>query len=189
VKVITEYIQIIALTGRAGSGKSTVAQQLITQHDFVLVKFAEPLKWMLQSIGLGHAEIEGDLKEEGMPLLSFRTPRYAMQTLGQEWGREIMGKDFWVNIWLDRVKALIAQGFHNIVVDDCRYPNEEQAVRDMAGSIWRVERPHNKNSLLEELHGSETAMDYIEVSEVIENTEDKHHLEFIVDSLMQENLN
>lgn len=187
--MIIEHIQIIALTGRAGSGKSTVAQQLVSEHEFVLVKFAEPLKWMLQSIGLGHAEIEGNLKEEDMPLLSLKTPRYAMQTLGQEWGRDIMGKDFWVNIWLDRVKNLIAQGFHQIVVDDCRYQNEEQAVRDMGGSIWRVERPHSKDSLLTELHGSETSMDFIEVSEVIENTEDKHHLEFLVDSLMQENLN
>ena len=185
-------IRIIALTGNMMSGKSTVAKYLVEQHDFVLVKFAEPLKWMLQSIGLGMEEIEGNKKELPMTLLSENTPRFAMQTLGQEWGRDIMGENFWVNIWKDRVKHLLAQGYYDIVTDDCRYLNEQQAVAEMGGSVWKVVRPHSQSTLLTEMsqeHRSETAMEEIEVNEIIQNTKDIHNLEWIVGSLMQENFN
>jgi hypothetical protein len=65
----------------------------------VNIKFAEPLKAMLDTY-LSYARasmrthiermIDGDLKEWRPAVFGGRSARYAMQTLGTEWGRQMM---------------------------------------------------------------------------------------------------
>jgi hypothetical protein len=131
---------IIALTGYAGSGKSTAAKILVERHGFTLVKFAGPLKQMLRCLGLGDREIEGDLKEEPHIVLGYKTPRYAMQTLGTEWGRDLIGVDLWANVAMESTWAVLDQG-GRVVIDDCRFLNEAAAVRTEGGIIVEVMRP------------------------------------------------
>lgn len=128
---------VIALTGLAGSGKSTASKYLVEKHGYQLVKFAGPLKDMLRAIGLSEAQIEGAHKETDLAMLSGRTPRYAMQTLGTEWGRKCMGEDFWTNLWRSRVDGALAFG-GRVVVDDCRFPNEADEVRKLGGVVWKI---------------------------------------------------
>jgi len=133
---------IIGIAGYAGSGKSTAADILVNEHGFERIKFADGLKNMLRALGLTDRAIEGENKEEPHHLLLGRTPRYAMQTLGTEWGRHCIGEDFWVHYWKMRVRArLIASPAVRIVVDDVRYPNEVQAVQSLSGALWWVSRP------------------------------------------------
>lgn len=128
---------VIALTGLAGSGKSTASKYLVEKHGYQLVKFAGPLKDMLQAIGLSEGHIEGAHKETELAMLSGHTPRHAMQTLGTEWGRKCMGEDFWTNLWRSRVDGVLAFG-GRVVVDDCRFPNEADEVRKLGGVVWRI---------------------------------------------------
>ena len=65
---------VIGLTGLINSGKSTVADYLITQHGFQLVKFAQGLKDMVRALGLTQDEIEGVKKELPCDKLNGRTP-------------------------------------------------------------------------------------------------------------------
>lgn len=123
---------VIALTGSAGSGKSTVSDYLAAHYGYTKTKFAKPLKDMCRAIGLDEDEIEGHLKEVPTPYLGMQTPRHAMQTLGTEWGRKCMGEDFWVELWENRVML-------PTVVDDCRFPNEAAAVRRMGGRVIRLD--------------------------------------------------
>lgn len=132
------YPRLVALTGAAGSGKSTATKFLVERHGYTLVKFAGPLKDMLRAIGLSEDQIEGGLKEEPCFWLQDRTPRYAMQTLGTEWGRNCMGDGFWVELWARRVNQITAGG-NRVVVDDCRFPNEAAAVRELCGMIIKLE--------------------------------------------------
>jgi len=138
--------RLIAFTGPAGSGKSTAASALV-EAGWVRVKFADPLKNMLRafyaSCGLEHnpyieARIEGDMKEEPDPFLRGRTPRHAMQTLGTEWGRCQIAQDLWVAAWEQKVMSLFARGL-DVVVDDCRFANEAEAVRRLGGKIVMLE--------------------------------------------------
>jgi len=130
--------QIIAFTGRIGVGKSLAAATLADQG-YTRTRFAGPLKDMMRVLGLTDEHIEGELKEVPCPLLCGRTPRYAMQTIGTEWGRDIMGKDLWVNVWQYRVLSMPDEAL--VTVEDCRFPNEAEAVRAVGGIIVRIVRP------------------------------------------------
>lgn len=132
--------RLVAITGYAGAGKSSLARQLVDRHGFTLVKFADTLKAMLRCCGLGHREIEGDLKEVPCALLGGRTPRLAMQTLGTEWGRNTFGEDFWVNITMRVVDDVLDNG-GSVVIDDARFPNEAAAIRVAGGRVVRILRP------------------------------------------------
>lgn len=128
---------VIALTGPAGSGKSTSAAFLVENYGYTLVKFAAGLKAMMRTIGLNDRHIEGDLKEVPSKLLCGKTPRYAMQTIGTEWGRDLIGPDLWPNIWFDTACDVLDQG-GRVVVDDCRFANEAARVRELHGVIYEL---------------------------------------------------
>lgn len=132
---------IIGLSGYAGSGKSEAAK-VLAEQGWTRAKFAAPLKNMLRCLLLGQGlttreverMIEGDLKEVPSPLLLGRTPRHAMQTLGTDWGRACIGDSLWVEAAM--------RGFPGpTVFDDCRFPNEADAIRKAGGVVIRISRP------------------------------------------------
>lgn len=66
------------------------------------------------------------------------TPRYALQTLGTEWGRQLDE-----NIWLlyadrDAAKRKV-EGFG--IVPDCRFLNEARFIKDSGGLLLEIIRP------------------------------------------------
>jgi hypothetical protein len=130
---------IIAFTGLAGSGKSTAAAHLCDNHGFERVRFAGPLKDMMRALGLTEQEVEGDRKELPCALLCGKTPRWAMQSVGTEWGRDLIGSNLWTNAWqaaVDRLPPAVP-----VVVDDCRFVNEAAAVRANGGALVKIVRP------------------------------------------------
>ncbi|USM11560.1 dNMP kinase [Citromicrobium phage vB_CbaS-RXM] len=132
---------LIGLTGGKGSGKDTMASVLL-QRDFANLKFAGALKAMLAELlrYQGADEdtiarmIEGDLKEVPTDLLAGQTPRWAMQTLGTEWGRELIGENLWVDATMNKAATL-----PQVVITDVRFLNELEAVRTAGGRVIRIE--------------------------------------------------
>ena len=163
-------MEIVALVGAAGCGKSTVAE-ILQGMGYHRLKFSQPLKDMLKAIGLTDECTEGKLKEVPCDLLSGQTPRYAMQTLGTEWARVIMAKDFWLNLW--RTKA---QQYDKIVAEDCRFANEAALVKSMGGNLWRINRlGYDYNG-----HSSETEMEDLNCDCVINNHSNEADLRMLV---------
>lgn len=158
--------KLLVLSGPAGAGKSTIAGELSAQQGYTVVKFAGPLKAMLRAIGLTDAEIEGDLKEQPCPLLGGRTPRHAMQTLGTEWGRNLISPELWVAAWQHAVRGVLASG-GRVVVDDCRFTNELAAAVEMGGVAVRLVRDGAGTVA----HASETGLDTVELPEVVNDDE------------------
>ena len=143
--------KIIGITGYIGSGKTLLADALCAKHNFTKVKMASPIKDMLRSVGLREAQVEGIDKEIPCELLCDKTPRYAMQTLGTEWGRNIIGENIWVNLWSNKVQELTSMN-QNVVADDVRFINEVNIIRGLGGMIVRIQRP---NSNTNPIHDSE----------------------------------
>ena len=132
-------MRLIAFTGAAGSGKSTAADYLVSELGFTRIRFAGPLKAMMRALGLSEREIEGDLKETPCARLMGRTPRHAMQTLGTEWGRQLLAPDFWVDLWRQDAERILHDS-GRVVVDDCRFPNEASVIHSLGGKIIAIRR-------------------------------------------------
>ncbi|HLL29007.1 MAG TPA: hypothetical protein VKT73_15325 [Xanthobacteraceae bacterium] len=129
---------VIGITGKIGAGKSTAAVEF-EELGFARVRFAAPFKNMMRALGLNDEEIEGSLKETPCALLGGRTPRHAMQTLGSEWGRDMIHPDLWINAW-KRSCQMLPSKLH-VVAEDCRFENEARAIKAAGGFILRIDRP------------------------------------------------
>jgi hypothetical protein len=153
---------IIGLTGRAHTGKDTAADHLVREYGFVRVAFADTLRSMLEAL-LADAGVAPDclhdprLKSLAIAELHGATARQLMQTLGTEWGRNLVHGELWVTL-LARRMGVHAGGtpvHDRIVVTDVRFPNECQLIKEAGGVIVRIER----SSVTAMDHVSERALD------------------------------
>ena len=139
----------------------------------------------------------------------YLTPRYAMQRLGTEWGRDCY-QNVWTNYALKVARGLLKNEFcydpkrglvtmggttiekrkaKGVVISDVRFVNEFDAIRSAGGKLWRIKHPVNEvPENLREGHPSETELlsipdDKFDV--VLPNERDIDHLYFLVDAVMQ----
>lgn len=126
---------IIGFCGPIGAGKTTAALYLAERRGFARIRFAGPLKAMMAALGLSAREIDGALKEVPCELLGGKTPRYAMQTIGTEWGRNLIHPDLWISAWRHACRD-----HPNIVADDVRFANEAATIHAMGGFVYRIVR-------------------------------------------------
>lgn len=165
--------KLVGLCGRKGSGKDTAGHALAESYGYKIIKFADPLKNMLRSLltvqncpfELRERMIEGDLKEVPSGYLGGQTPRYAMQTLGTEWGRDLIHKDFWIHCFINQIKL---DDNSRYVCTDMRFDNEVELVKQLGGLTLRIQRETNRNSFSD--HPSETAIDNLKVFRGILNS-------------------
>ena len=175
---------IIGICGFIGAGKDTVADYLVNFHEFRRESFANTLKDAVSSVfGWDRTLLEGRTKQArewreqvdpwwaerlDMPTL---TPRWVLQY----WGTEVCRKGFHDDIWIASLENKLRNSQDNVVISDCRFPNEIAAIKKAGGLIiWvkRGEMPEwyetavaanqGKNVAVQELkmkkiHASETA--------------------------------
>jgi hypothetical protein len=153
-----------------GSGKTALTDELERHALFTSVKFAGTLKSMIRRL-LEDAGIEepwrytdGDLKETVIPFFGV-TCRHMMQTLGTDWGRALIKPTLWIDVAKARISSLMAAGL-SVVVDDVRFPNEFQAIKDLGGTMCRVIRPGLQDTTG---HASEGALDAYRFDLVLPN--------------------
>lgn len=149
------------------SGKTFFAKELAKEAHRAglkaeILSFAEPLKDMLRTL-LRHAgctpafirqAFSSDYKEVPVAFLGDKTPRYLLQTLGTEWGRELVDRNIWVNVLLSKIYA---SDSHLIIVDDMRFPNEADALRGLSATLCRISRVTSAPEFI--AHPSEGALD------------------------------
>jgi len=140
---------IIGVTGFIGSGKDTVANYLTTFHGYKRISFAGTLKDSVAAVfGWDRDMLEGTTKSSrewreqldlwwserlGIPEL---TPRWVLQ----QWGTEVCREGFHNDIWVASVENQLRKAKDNIVITDCRFTNEIEAIKNAGGITIRVER-------------------------------------------------
>ena len=138
---------VIGLVGFIGSGKNAIADILIEKYNFQKESFANGVKDAVSIIfGWDRKMLEGDTQESrswreakdewwSNKLQRDISPRYALQLMGTEGGRNTFGEDLWVNAMFRRMDPT-----KNYVISDVRFPNEINALKDTGAKIIRVQR-------------------------------------------------
>lgn len=197
--------------GFINSGKDTVADYLVNFYQFRRESFAGTVKDMISSVfGWDRKLLEGLTKESrewretvdewwanrlDMPTL---TPRWILQY----WGTEVCRKAFHDDIWIASLENKLQNSTSNLVVSDCRFPNEIASIRNAGGKIIWVQRGRlpfwydlaveaNKGcnkSILElkkiKIHSSETAWVGTEFDLILDNNGSIQDLYKQVDQLV-----
>lgn len=134
-------MSIIGLCGKKQSGKSTVAKHLITKGYHEL-SWAYPLKEIIgrELFGLNDDQLYGseEAKETIIPDWGY-SARQILQLVGTECFRKVIRDDFWVVLGKRRLIELADRGY-DLVVSDCRFPNEMEAIKAIGGITVRTIR-------------------------------------------------
>ncbi len=152
-------MRLIGIAGPARAGKDTLCSYMLDNLDGIWLRssFADPLKEMLRAIGV-------DCSDEAKAVVSDDygvTPRHMMQTLGTEWGRNLIDGDIWVKAF-----ARLNAG-KCVIVPDVRFENEANLVREHGVLIHLVGRGG-----IEGNHVSESAIEFKAGDIVIDNSRD-----------------
>jgi hypothetical protein len=140
---------IIGVCGFIGSGKDTIADYLTNFHGFRRESFANTLKDAVSYVfGWDRTMLEGRTKQArewreqvdlwwserlNMPDL---TPRLMLQL----WGTEVCRRGFHDDIWIASLENKLRTSTDNVVISDCRFPNEIKSIREAGGIIVWVKR-------------------------------------------------
>lgn len=132
--------RLIGIAGRAGSGKDTAGAHLVECHGFQQYAFADPIRAMLGALGAFPAAdlINRDTKEVVIDWLG-KSPRQMAQTLGTEWGRELVHPQLWILMAQRRWDAAKAAG-QSLVITDVRFTNEAEWIKAQGGRVIALDR-------------------------------------------------
>lgn len=161
-------MNVVGLTGFAGSGKSTVAEYLVEKHGYTRLSFAGPLKKMLRTLNpiIGNPPafagrdlyqpyfylndlfelVEKSLTQHGEPV-SLAEVEIKKSSWGPEYRRLLqkLGTDciraHQPDFWVNAAVAQMTDEDGLYVFDDVRFPNEAEVIKDLnKWGLWNVDR-------------------------------------------------
>jgi hypothetical protein len=140
---------IIGICGLIGAGKDTMADYLVNIHQFRRESFANTLKDAVSAVfGWDRDLLEGRTRHSrewreqvdawwadrlNMPEL---TPRWVLQY----WGTEVVRRSFHDDTWIASLENRLRKTTDDVVISDCRFPNEIGAIKRAGGLVIRVHR-------------------------------------------------
>jgi hypothetical protein len=140
---------IIGVCGFIGSGKDTIADYLTNFHGFRRESFANSLKDAVSYVfGWDRTMLEGRTKqarewrEQVDPWWAERLkmPELTPRLMLQLWGTEVCRKGFHDDIWIASLENKLRTSKDDIVISDCRFPNEIKSIKAAGGIVIRVKR-------------------------------------------------
>jgi hypothetical protein len=170
---------VIGISGKKGSGKSTVASEIerLAPGQFVEETFAKPLK---QAIPILFNWEDRDLNDGVVKATVDErwgvTPRFVLQDMGTDYLRKTFGQDFFVKNLKHRLERDGCPP--RVIISDLRFKNEAEMLRYEGAFLWRIERPGLEST---DTHPSETDLDdWKDWDFVIQNNASLEHLHDLV---------
>lgn len=134
---------LIALHGLPGVGKDAFANRLTESGNWSKISFAAPLKRGLsEMLNIPIEDIDNPTLKNAPNYKFNRSIRYMLQTLGTEWGRDLIDEDIWLKLATEGIEHQFTQNM-NVVNTDLRFPNESAMIKKMGGYIIHILRDTN----------------------------------------------
>jgi len=159
---------IVGITGKAGSGKDTLAKMVMegNEHRMVTMSFAKKLRDVAEV--LFGCRMETQAEKAAIYGGCMKTGREILQAIGE--GMRKIDENVWVDAVFDQIAVYASKANVKnspvVILTDVRYPNEAA----LCNLVVRILRD---KVLLEgdaAKHASETEMDKIKPDLIIENT-------------------
>jgi len=152
---------IIAINGKAGSGKDIAADFVAADFKLIKVSFAGKIKEILEDVfGFDHDKLWGpsELRAEPQKMINGKniTSRDALQTVGEAFC------EVYDNVWVDYV---FKHSGNYIVISDQRKRNEFDIIKQQGGILIRIKRKGAGLKGKNGKHRSEKEMDSIKDKE------------------------
>lgn len=145
-------MKIVGISGKRGSGKSTVAKAL-EQLGYCVISLSDPMKRFLIELDPVKYDTETLWGESEKRLIA----REPLKQLGTEYGRVVLGEDIWINYaltmimtiegrnyWYDPVDGIdynsVTPSYVGFVIPDIRFANEFHRIKQIGGEIWKCKR-------------------------------------------------
>jgi hypothetical protein len=170
--------KIIAFSGRKQSGKTVCCeflQGLLTSNgykDVVIYNFADPLKEdiCINMFGLTYDQCYGEDDNKNELVDAYwedkqLTARDLMQLVGTDMFRKL-NNNVWVNALINKIKR---SNHEIVIVSDCRFPNEIEAIKQNNGLVFRLNRNPHKSDHISECILDANKYNWTNFSSVISN--------------------
>lgn len=169
---------LVGLCGPAGCGKDTVAYLLKRHGEFTRYSLAKPIKLGLEAmLGVPLQVWEDREKKEAIIWDLGKSPRQLAQTLGTEWGRQLVHPEIWTTLMVREWDRVRQSRIPRMVVTDVRFDNEAEAIRSLGGTVWQVVREDLPPVAA---HASEAGVCPQLITGVVNNTKSKEDLDTTV---------
>jgi hypothetical protein len=153
--------KIIAFSGRKQAGKTVCSEFLKGlllsngYNDVEIFNFADPLKEdiCMNMFNLTYIQCYGEDHNKNELIDAYwddkqLSARDLLQLIGTDIFRKL-NQNVWVNALINKIKKTNHQV---VIVSDCRFPNEIEAIKNNNGLVFRLNRnPHDSNHMSESI--------------------------------------
>ena len=181
---------IVLISGKQGSGKTTITNELMKRWPARDLKFADVIYEM-------HDACRDILISRGIEMVNEVKDGHLLQFLGTEYGRKTFGEDVWVKI----ARNTISASESNFIINDCRFENEfdafpealrvrlqcESSIRKERAEMWRENTGHASEIDLDAYSGAGLFDLYVDTDNVSGSTSLNGCVELILAQILKRN--
>ncbi len=181
-------MRLIGISGKARSGKDSIADYLVGNCGAFRYAFADPLKQAAATaFGIPLGDFYDADKKEVINKFWNISPREIAQIFGTECMRNQFRQDFWV---MRATSEMTSFDAHNdkdriFVIPDVRFENEADWVRKNGGEMWHVIRPSLGEGVVR-AHASEAGVEVGDEDIAFLNDADLNNLYALVEARLSD---